>query len=70
VVVKKNVPVFKRFFSTTTYAARPYLGVFKPALIKALPRLCFFPPMAVKSKPPAPRVVRDSEHYYGKRYKR
>ena len=49
---QKNVLVFKRFFSTTTYAAIPYLGVFKPgalhpvtpAPIKALPCLCFFPP--------------------------
>jgi hypothetical protein len=31
-----------------------------PAPIKALPCLCIFPPMAVKSKPPAPRVVGDS----------
>jgi phospholipid transport system substrate-binding protein len=30
------------------------------APIKALPRLCFIPPMAEKSKPPAPRVVGDS----------
>jgi hypothetical protein len=66
------------FFSTTTYAALPYLGVFNPgalqpvtpAPIKALPCLCFFPPMAEKSKPPALRVVGDSEHYYGKRYKK
>ncbi len=44
------------------------LGVFKPgalhpvtpAPIKALPCLCFFPLMAEKSKPPAPRVVGDS----------
>jgi len=28
-----------------------------PAPIKALPCLCIFPPMAVKSKPPALRVV-------------
>jgi hypothetical protein len=55
----------------------PQLGVFKPgamhpvtpAPIKALPCLCFFPPMAEKSKPPALRVVGDSEHYYEKRYK-
>jgi hypothetical protein len=38
-------------------------------MIEALPCLCFFPPMAEKSKPPALRVVGDSEHYYGKRYK-
>jgi len=65
------------FFSTTPYAAIPSLGVFKPgsvhpvtpAPIKALPCLCFFPPMAEKSKPPALRVAGDSEHYYGKRYK-
>jgi hypothetical protein len=65
------------FFSTTPYAATPYLGVFKPgalhpvtpAPIKALPGLCFFPPIAEKSKPPALRVVGDSEYYYGKRYK-
>ncbi|NOQ18778.1 MAG: hypothetical protein GQ571_02290 [Desulfobacterales bacterium] len=64
------------FFSTTTYAAIPSLGVFKPgalhpvtpAPIKARQCLCFFPPMAEKSKPPALRVVGDSEHYYGKRY--
>jgi hypothetical protein len=44
------------------------LGVFKPgavhpvtpAPIKALPCLCFFPPMAEKSKPAALRVVGDS----------
>jgi len=66
------------FFSTTPYAAIPSLGVFKPgalhpvtpAPIKALPCLCFFPPMAEKSKPSALRVVGDSEHYYGKRYKK
>jgi len=65
------------FFSTTTYAAIPSLGVFKPgakhpvtpAPIKALPCLCFFPPMAEKPKPPAPRVAGGPEHYYGKRYK-
>jgi hypothetical protein len=65
------------FFSTTPYAALPYLGVFKPgalhpvtpAPIKALQCLCFFPPMAEKPKPPAPRVVGGPEHYYGKRYK-
>jgi hypothetical protein len=65
------------FFSTTPYAALPYLGVFKPgalhpvtpAPIKALPCLCFSPPLAEKSKPPALRVVGYSEHYYGKRYK-
>jgi hypothetical protein len=65
------------FFSTTTYAAIPYLGVFNPgalhpvtpAPIKALPCLCFFPPMAEKPKPPAPRVAGGPEHYYGKRYK-
>jgi hypothetical protein len=69
--------VLKRFFSTTTYAANPQLGVFKPsalhpvtpAPIKALPCLCFFPPMAEKSKPSALRVVGDSEYYYEKRYK-
>jgi hypothetical protein len=74
---QKNVPVFKRFFSTTTYAAIPSLGVFKPgakhpgtpAPIKALPCLCIFPPMAEKSKPPALRVVGDPDHYYEKRYK-
>jgi hypothetical protein len=53
------------------------LGVFKPgavhtiarihgytvklAPIKALPCLCFFPPMAEKSKPAALRVVGDSK---------
>ncbi|MEE9497088.1 MAG: hypothetical protein V3V39_11230 [Desulfobacterales bacterium] len=31
-----------------------------PAPIKALACLCFFPPMAEKSKPPALRVVGDS----------
>jgi hypothetical protein len=52
------------------------LGVFKPGAlhkvaripgyiaslepIKALPCLCFFPPLAEKSKPPALRVVGDS----------
>jgi len=67
----------KRFFSTTTYAAIPYLGVFKPgavhpvtpAPVKALPCLWIFPPMAEKSKPPALRVVADPEHYDGKRCK-
>jgi hypothetical protein len=47
---RKNVAVFKRFFSTTPYAAIPYLGVFKPgaehpvthAPVKALPCLCIF----------------------------
>ncbi len=47
------------------------MGVFKsgvvhpatPAQIKALPCLCFFPPMAEKSKPPALRVVGDSKIY-------
>jgi hypothetical protein len=32
------------------------------APIKALPCLCFFPPMAEKSKPPAPRMVGDSKN--------
>jgi len=40
--------VFERFFSTTTYTAILSLGVFKPAPIKALLCLCFFPTMAVK----------------------
>jgi hypothetical protein len=39
------------------------------APIKALPCLCFFPPMAEKTKPPALRVVGDLEHYDEKRYK-
>jgi hypothetical protein len=63
------------FFSKTPYAAIPLWGVFKagalrpvtPAPIKGLPYLCFFPPMAEKSKPPALRVVGDPEHNYGKR---
>jgi len=80
---QKNVAVFKRFFlqpynRATVYTAIPQLGVFKPgalhpvtpAPIKALPCLCFFQPIAEKSKPPALRVVGDSEHYYEKRYKR
>jgi hypothetical protein len=62
------------FFSATTYTAIPSLGVFKPgalhpvtsAPIKALPCLCFFPPIAEKSKPPALRVIGDTKHYYGK----
>jgi hypothetical protein len=53
------------------------LSVFKPgavhpvtpAPIKALPCLWIFPPMAEKSKPPAPRVAGSPEHYYGKRLK-
>jgi hypothetical protein len=65
----------KTFFSTTTYAEIPYLGVFKPgamhpvtpAPVKALSCLWFFPPIAEKSKPPAMRVVGDPEYYYGKR---
>jgi hypothetical protein len=36
---QKNVPVFKRFFSTTPYAAIPSLGVFKPGAVHARPRL-------------------------------
>jgi len=72
---QKNVAVFKRFFSTTPYAAIPLLGVFKPgalnpvtpAPVKALPCLCIFPPMAEKSKPPALRVVGVPKHYDGKR---
>jgi hypothetical protein len=75
--LSKNRSGSETFFSTTPYAAIPYLGVFKPgalhpvtpAPIKALPCLCFSPPLAEKSKPPALRVVGDSEHYYGKRYK-
>ena len=35
-----------------------YTGCFAP--IKALPCLCFFAPMAEKSKPPALQVVGDS----------
>ncbi len=72
---QKNVQVLKRFFSTTTYAAIPSLGVFKPgalhpvtpAPIKALPCLCFFPPMAEKFKPPALRVVVDSKKEFDNR---
>jgi hypothetical protein len=63
--------------SRITYAAIPHLGVFKPgawhpvpAPIKALSCLCFFPPMAEKPKPPALRVVGDSEYVYEKRYNR
>jgi hypothetical protein len=69
--------VIQTFFSTTTYAAIPLLGIFKPgakhlvtpAPVKALPCLWIFPPMAEKSKPPALRVVGGPNHYYGKRYK-
>ncbi len=76
VVVKKTFR-YSNVFLTTTYAAIPSLGVFKPgakhpvtpAPIKALPCLCIFPPMAEKSKPAALRVVGDPEHYYEKRYK-
>jgi hypothetical protein len=75
-LIKKRSAI-RTFFSTTTYAATPSLGVFKPgakhpvtpAPIKALPCLCIFPLMAEKSKPPALRVVGDPEHYYEKRYK-
>ena len=70
-VVKKTSGI-QTFCSTTTYAEIPLLGVFKPvtpAPIKALPCLCFFPPMAEKSKPSALRVACDMEHYNGKRYK-
>jgi hypothetical protein len=75
VVVKKTFRNSNVFF-TTTYAEIPYLGVFKPGVlpsvtpapIKALPCLCIFPPMAEKPKPPALRVVGDTEYYYGKRY--
>jgi hypothetical protein len=74
VVVKKTLRYSNVFFLQPLL---PQLGVFKPgamhpvtpAPIKALPCLCFFPPMAEKSKPPALRVVGDSEHYYEKRYK-
>ncbi len=74
---RKKRSGIQTFFSTTTYAALPSLGVFKPgalhpvtpAPIKALPCLCFFPPLAEKNKPPALRVVGDAEHYYGKRIK-
>jgi len=63
------------FFSTTTYAEIPQLGVFKPGAVhpgtpapaKALPCLWIFPAIAEKSKPPALRVVGDPEYYYGKR---
>jgi hypothetical protein len=72
VVVKKTL-YYSNVFSTTTYAEIPYLGVFKPgakhpvapAPIKALPCLWFFPLIAGKTKPPALRVVGDSEYYYG-----
>jgi hypothetical protein len=77
VVVKKTLRYTNVFFynRTPVYTAIPYLGVIKPgalhpvapAPIKALPCLCFFPPMAEKSKPPALRVVGDPEYYYGKR---
>jgi RND family efflux transporter MFP subunit len=60
-----------RFLDKSTLKALDSLGIFKsrhggtlhpvsPAPIKALPCLCFFPPMAEKSKPPALRVVSDS----------
>jgi hypothetical protein len=76
VVVKKTFRYSDVFFYNPL-CRNSVIGCFKPgalhpvtpAPIKALPCLCFFPPMAEKSKPPALRVVGDSEHYYGKRYK-
>ena len=76
-MIRNNEVYPKTVYFATTYAAPPYLGVFKPGAlhpvtptpVKALPCLWFFPPMAAKSKPPALRVVGDPEHYYGKRYK-
>ena len=32
----KNVPVLKGFFSTTTYAATPYLGISKPPALRVV----------------------------------
>jgi hypothetical protein len=46
---------------TRLYDLRSHASTVTPAPIKALPCLCFFPPMAEKSKPPALRVVRDSK---------
>ena len=78
VVVKKRSGI-ETFFDNRTfaYAALPHLGVFKPGAkhpftptpIKALACLCFFPPLAGKSKPPASRVPVGPEHYSEKRYK-
>jgi hypothetical protein len=76
VVVKKTFRYSDVFFYNPL-CRNSVIGCFKPgalhpvtpAPIKALPCLCFFPPMAEKSKPPALRVVGDSEHYYVKRYK-
>ena len=52
--------MFKRFFSTTPYAALPYLGVFKPGALH--------PVTPAPIKAPTLRVVGDAEPYYGKRY--
>jgi len=71
----KNRSGIQTFFSTTTYAAIPYLGVLNRVLCTRLHphRLrhyrawVFFSLIAEKSKPPALRVVGDTEYNYGKR---
>jgi len=68
VVVKKRFDI-KTFFSTTTYAAIPSLGVFNRVLCTRLHphrlrhnRAFGFSADGGKSTPPALRVVGDSEH--------
>jgi hypothetical protein len=56
--VKKRFSI-QTFFSTTTYAAIPLLGIFKPGALHPVT------PAPVKA--PTLRVVGDPEHYYGKR---
>jgi hypothetical protein len=58
---RKKRSGIQTFFSTTTYAALPSLGVFKPGALH--------PVTPAPIKAPALRVVGDAEHYYGKRIK-
>ena len=50
-----------RHLKKSTYAEIPSLGVFKPGAVH--------PATSAPIKAPALRVVDDSDHYHGKRYK-
>ncbi len=75
---QKNVLVFKRFFFYNHLCRNSVIWVFlnrvlctrlHPHRLRHCRAFVFFRHRQKKNMPPAPRVVGDSEHYYGKRYK-
>jgi hypothetical protein len=59
-MIKPNPSALVWVFSNRVQCTRIHGYTVLLAPIKALPCLCIFPPMAEKSKPPAPRLVGDS----------